>query len=227
MLLPFLQVESAAREIAKSFAGLAVASLPVAQAPDCRRDGGALGLVRGEQALYRQFRCAPRRAQFLAGRLAARRALARLLDGTTSGQPEILPDAMGAPVVVGYPSVRVSITHSNDIALAVAAHVPVGIDLEADEPRPAGFSRLFFSPAEQCRLCTSGKARQTLLNTLWTRKEAVSKVGHWGGTLPFASLDCLDSSMLVEDSPIEVRSGCAAGYVLSVATAERRSFAHG
>lgn len=227
MLLPFVQVENAAREIAKSFADLAVASLPIAQPRDCRPDGGAIGLVQGEQALYRQFRCAPRRAQFLAGRLAARRALARLLEGTSSSQPEILQDATGAPFVVAYPSVRVSITHSNDIALAVAAHVPVGVDLEADEPRPAGFSRLFFSPAEQRRLCTSGKARQTLLNTLWTRKEAVSKVGHWGGTLPFASLDCLDSSLLVEGSPIEVRSGRAAGYVLSVATTQRRSFAHG
>jgi phosphopantetheinyl transferase len=60
-----------------------------------------------------------------------------------------------------------------------------------------------------------------MLNTLWTRKEAICKVGRWGGTLAFASVDCLGSDVRVADSAIKVKSASAAGYVLSIA-AERQ-----
>jgi 4'-phosphopantetheinyl transferase len=228
MSVPFVDVENAAAELATVFAGVAVASAAVAQPRDGGRDWLVDGLEQRERVVYEQLRCAPRRAQFVAGRVAARRAVARLLRDFAPRQAEILKDSQGAPFVVGHPSVRVSISHSNGVALAVAAHVPVGIDLEADDPRPAAFARLFFSAAEQRRLCTAGNhAQQTLLNTLWTRKEAVSKVGHWGGALVFAALDCLDSSVLIEGCAIEVRSVCAAGYVLSLASAREGRFGDG
>jgi phosphopantetheinyl transferase len=225
---PCADIENAASELAGAFAGVAVASVPIARQRDCRGDCLAGGLVQGEHALCARLRCASRRAQFVAGRVAARQALACLGKDFASFPVEILRDRQGAPFVVGHPTVQISISHANDIALAVAAHVPVGVDLEADDPRPVGFARLFCSAGEQRRLSTaSHQDRQTLLNTLWTRKEAVSKVGRWGGTLVFAALDCLDSSVLIEDWFIEVRSACAAGYVLSVASTSGRTFAHG
>jgi phosphopantetheinyl transferase len=227
MLPPLLEIEQAASELATALAGVAVATVSV----DESRDYHACALARlgqRERDLCNRFRCSRRRAEFIAGRIAARKAVARLLNGATPSQVEILRDVTGAPFVVALPSLRVSISHSNQVALAVAAHVAVGVDLEADEARPAAFSRLFFSVNEQERLSmTSSQAQQTFLNTLWTRKEAVSKVGHWGGHLVFAAVDCLDPSVRIDGSRIEVRSASVAGYVLSIAARRPETIVHG
>ena len=212
---PVKEVQQVAGALASDFPGVAVASASVAEPglPD-----EMVGLVRREGALCAQHRSPRRRAEFVAGRIAARSAVARLLGIKTPSEIEILKDATGAPFVVDHPKVSVSISHSNQVAMAVAAFVPVGIDLEADEARPPAFSRMFFSRSEQESLsAASPEAQQTMLNTLWTRKEAICKVGRWGGTLAFAAMDCLDSSVRVADSAIQVKSARAAGYVLSIA----------
>jgi len=227
MLPPFQEVGEAADKLAECFVGVAVASVPVTDDEGCASTTGAR-LTQRERALWSELRCARRRAEFLAGRMAARRAVAHLLNWPAPGPIEILKDAGGAPFVVEPPALEVSISHSNGVALAVAALVPVGVDLETDDARPAAFASLFFSASERRTLsAVSGHVQQTLLNTLWTRKEAVSKVGRWGGTLAFARVDCLDSTVRVAGCPIAVRSTAAAGYVLSIAIEQREAFAHG
>jgi phosphopantetheinyl transferase len=219
MRSPVKEIQQAAGELASDFPGVAVASAPVGEPED---PGEMVGLVRREVALCAQHRSPRRRAEFVAGRIAARSAVARLLGIKAANEIEILKDATGAPFVVDHPRVRVSITHSNQVAVAVAAFVPVGVDLEADEARPPAFSRMFFSRHEQESLSAApGDTRQTMLNTLWTRKEAICKVGRWGGSLAFAAVDCLDANVRVADSAITVKSASAAGYVLSIAAEQQ------
>jgi phosphopantetheinyl transferase len=216
MKSPVKEIQRAAGELASDLPGVAVASVPVAEPG---QSDEMVGLVRREVALCAQHRNPRRRAEFVAGRNAARIAVGQLLGIKTPSDIEILKDATGAPFVVDHPRVRVSITHSNQVALAVAAFAPVGVDLEADEARPAAFSRMFFSRSEQDHLsATPDEAHQTMLNTLWSRKEAICKVGRWGGTLNFSTVDCLGSDVRVADSAITVKSASAAGYVLSIAT---------
>jgi phosphopantetheinyl transferase len=218
MKSPVKEIQRAAGALASDFHGVAVASAPVAEPGE---PGEMVGLVRREVVLCAQHRSPRRRAEFVAGRNAARAAVARLLGIKTPNEIEILKDATGAPFVVDRPHVRVSITHSNQVAVAVAAFVPVGVDLEADEARPPAFTRMFFSRHEQDSLSAApNEAQQTMLNTLWTRKEAICKVGRWGGTLAFAQVDCLDSPVHVADAAITVKSASAAGYVLSIAAEE-------
>lgn len=219
MKSPVKEIQKVAGELASDFPGVAVASAPVGEPGD---PGEMVGLVRREVALCAQHRSPRRRAEFVAGRIAARAAVARLVGSKNPQDIEILKDATGAPFVVDHPRVRVSITHSNQVAMAVAAFTPVGIDLEADEARPPAFSRMFFSRNEQESLSAAAEdAQQTMLNTLWTRKEAICKVGRWGGSLAFAAVDCLDSQVCVADSAIQVKSASAAGYVLSIAAEQR------
>ncbi len=216
---PVKEIQQAAGELASDFPGVVVVSAPVAEPGDA---GEMVGLVRREVALCAQHRNPRRRAEFVAGRNAARMAVARLLGIKTAESIEILKDPTGAPFVVDHPRVRVSITHSNQVAVAVAAFVPVGVDLEADEARPPAFSRMFFSPHEQASMSAApDDARQTMLNTLWTRKEAICKVGRWGGSLAFAEVDCLDADVRVADAAITVKSASAAGYVLSIAAEKK------
>lgn len=225
MKSPDKEIQQAAGELASDFPGVSVASAPVAEPG---QPGEMVGLVRREVALCAQHRNPRRRAEFVAGRNAARIAVGRLLGIKTPNEIEILKDATGAPFVVEHPRVCVSITHSNQVAVAVAAFVPVGVDLEADEARPPAFSRMFFSGSEQDHLSAApDEAQQTMLNTLWTRKEAICKVGRWGGTLTFSAVDCLGTDVRVADSAITVRSASAAGYVLSIAAERQEDLADG
>lgn len=227
MLPPLLEIERAAKELAAAFAEVAVAIVSVDD-DDHHRQTKLARLGQRERDLCNRFRCSRRRAEFVAGRIAARKAVARLMRDHGPGRVEILNDVTGAPFVVALPSLQVSISHSNRVALAVAAHVPVGVDLEANEARPAAFARLFFTTQEQERLSTTaGEAQQTFLNMLWTRKEAVSKVGHWGGTLAFASVDCLAAHVHMDGRAIEVRSAATVGYVLSIAAQRLGNSIHG
>lgn len=106
--------------------------------------------------------CAPRavekrRAEFIAGRIAAKIAVSRLrgtvpLDdvpriaveiGATSGRPVVV-DRLGVPVA----GVGLSITHSNCWAIAAAGQAALGVDLVPIEDRGGAFAAEAFAPGE-------------------------------------------------------------------------------
>jgi phosphopantetheinyl transferase len=150
--------------------------------------------------------------------MAARRAVGIALGLPEGAAVEIGREPSGCPCVQGHAGVRVSIAHSSGMAVAVAARFAIGVDLELDAPRPAALARFFLSRCERDRLADAAEpTRQGLLNVLWTRKEAASKVGGWGGRLAFAALDCSGECVTVGDRQIALRSARAAGYALSVA----------
>jgi phosphopantetheinyl transferase len=177
-------------------------------------------LIGVERSLYQGYRSPRRRAEFVAGRRAARRAVAIALDRPKGEPVEIGREPSGSPCVREDPGLRISIAHSSGVAVAVAARFAIGVDLELDAPRPAALARFFLSPRERDTLArAAAPAQQGLLNVLWTRKEAASKVGGWGGRLAFAALDCSGERVTVAGRQIDLRSARAAGYALSVARA--------
>jgi phosphopantetheinyl transferase len=117
------------------------------------RDADLAGLDERERSGFSALAAPRRRAEYAAGRAAARAALARLLGGAaegaavvpargTGGRP-IPVDARGRPL-----SAQVTITHAGGLAAAAASLLPVGLDLVALEPLGPGFREEAFTEGE-------------------------------------------------------------------------------
>jgi phosphopantetheinyl transferase len=111
-------------------------------------------LLPKERALLGARATRKRRAEFLAGRTAARAALVRLL-GPGAREAAVLRDEAARtarPVAVsadGAPlPAFVSISHAAGIAAAAAARDPIGLDLVLVEPQDAAFVQEAFWPDE-------------------------------------------------------------------------------
>jgi 4'-phosphopantetheinyl transferase len=131
-----------------------VTLLALALRPVRAADAGLAGLDPRERALVPPRATEKRRAEFTAGRGAARRALARLLGPRAEGAavvPEAGP-AGGRPVVIGGDGARlavhVSITHAGGLAAAVAGPSPLGLDLVSLEPLDEAFREEAFVEEE-------------------------------------------------------------------------------
>lgn len=190
-----------------------------------------------------------RRVEWLAGRLAAKAAFAhhRQLvapDGQTLptvGVPalSVLNRPSRAPFIQGHPELYVSISHAGEHAVAVIASFPIGVDIEAIEPRPALFADFYLCQQERDGLQVpnpsstpgpmqaheAGPAAQAEVDAqitrLWSRKEAVAKLLQVGGAIPFKGIDVSGdvATVIGDDSAANVRlvSGRYDGYWLSLA----------
>lgn len=115
-----------------------LASIPVPTLPVVREALAQRWLAPREQSLLSRRAVEKRRNEFVAGRIAAKTAAARLRgmpltrdvahtiveEGETAGQP-IAVDPSG----IRIQAVHLSITHSQGVAIAAAATEPIGIDL--------------------------------------------------------------------------------------------------
>lgn len=211
-------------------------------------DGEALArqaracLEGGEFALFERIRSHKRRAEFCAGRAAARDALSRTEVPLPCGSVEILRDPKGAPRIVLRPSAppgggprtrdvrngggweppsklpHLSISHSGEFAIAVAAPWPVGVDLERIEDRPESLWRHFLCETERAVLNEQPAAdRNRLSNLLWARKEAACKVGGWGASIPFRGFDCSSELTVIEGRRIALCSATSCGFAVALA----------
>lgn len=116
-----------------------------------------------------------RRAEFAAGRAAARAALAAL--GLPPGAIPMGPDR--APV---WPrGVAGSITHAGGIALAVAARtsafVALGLDAEPDDPLPEDAAAEILRPEERAA-CAAAPDPGRAARLVFAAKEAAYKAQH-------------------------------------------------
>lgn len=192
-----------------------------------------LGMERLHSATLRAFK---RRAEFCAGRVVARQALAGI--SPQFSELEIERNVWGAPYLRTperlHASARelgvrdhsaalgahVSISHSNGFAVAVAAPWHIGVDLEANEARPSAFARYFLCEGEQRALKQlEGDAMQSAINRFWTRKESACKVGGWGARLPLRAIDTSLREVRIDHYAIRWSSGVSAGFAASVAFA--------
>lgn len=120
-----------------------------------------------EAAVYGAFRMEKRRAEWLAGRLAAKSLLAPAL-GLRPAECEIGMDRLGRPCCG---ETLVSISHSGGWALAAVkpGSAFLGADLEKVEERHQAWYSDYFHPSELPNPDPSEATR------LWTVKEAVLK----------------------------------------------------
>ncbi|MCB9679701.1 MAG: SDR family NAD(P)-dependent oxidoreductase [Alphaproteobacteria bacterium] len=108
----------------------------------------------------------------IAGRIAAKRALAALT-GVPPLEMVVRTAESGEPIaeVPGWPTARVSVSHREGHAVAAAvSHGRIGVDLERVEPRSESFVQMWLSPEEQA--LAPSPLEQTLV---WSAKEAVLK----------------------------------------------------
>lgn len=161
---------------------------------------------------------AKRRAEWTAGRLAAKRAvqratglpLSRLVIRRSArsgnrGQPEVFLD--GGARLPGF----LSITHAGGFAAATYSPTAVGLDLEAlIEPAPA-FIETVFAPAIARRLLALATPARALETTrAWCAKEAYAKWLGRGFALPLMDLDPH------RDPRVRVEHGCLPGPSMMV-----------
>lgn len=112
-------------------------------------------LLPDELALLSPRATAKRLAEFVAGRVAARTAVGKLL-GCSRHNPRfrVLREGngpTGCPKVVtsnAEPAAYVSISHADGLAIAAAAHRKIGIDLATIEDHAQSFLDATFSPRE-------------------------------------------------------------------------------
>lgn len=150
-----------------------------------------------ESARYSSFPTEARQHEFLLGRVALRTLLADQFGGSPDDFIVQVTDA-GAPTVEGL-SVHVSLTHSDDRAVAVVANFPVGVDLEPVTERPEAVHRFLLRPDETAFLETLPMEPEAAFILCWTLKEATLKAMGTG-------LSCSPKNVRLE---IEPSSGVA------------------
>jgi 4'-phosphopantetheinyl transferase EntD len=142
------------------------------------------------------FRFEKRRRDWLAGRRAAKIALARLLGDEMAGDLDVLPAESGAPVVHGWtgplPGIGVSLVHSHDLAGALAWRgdgAGPGLDLEHVEPLHEALLALALNASELAYVDHGAEPLRTVRALrLWTAKEAVLKSQAVGLRQPLRSV---------------------------------------
>jgi len=153
------------------------------------------------------LRAEKRRGDWLLGRLAAKRLVARILAEVVRMDLaldafDIVADHLGAPVVRladgGRLPVGVSISHSDGTAFCAAwadsgSGLSVGADLEKIAPRSAAFVLDFFRPAEieAWEALPAGPSRDAFATAIWSAKEAVLKALRLGLTVDTRSVEIL------------------------------------
>lgn len=143
---------------------------PVADDPECRAYDHFLS---GPERIRRDgFKSARRRATFAMGRVAARRLLARRLGCLPPDVPLHVADD-GAVEVVGT-SVFLSISHTDEGAVAVVGPMPVGIDVEPSHRRIGDLSEYVLNPAERDAMVAESDPDGFVLRS-WVAKESVLK----------------------------------------------------
>jgi NAD(P)-dependent dehydrogenase (short-subunit alcohol dehydrogenase family)/4'-phosphopantetheinyl transferase EntD/acyl carrier protein len=148
------------------FADRAFGSAVVIKAPS--------GVLNQAELEILQARGTPKRqAERIAGRVAAKRAI-RALTGAEFADITLANLESGQPIatILGQPGPAVSISHSGELAVAVARRGGrIGLDLERIAERHPAFAQDWFTAGERALLGDD----PALLTAGWTVKEAVLK----------------------------------------------------
>ncbi len=134
----------------------------------------------GERAALAQCRTDKRRREFVAGRLAAHRALELLAPGAHAEvMARIDGQDAGRPLWSPERGLALSISHSAGLAVAAVAHGgPLGVDLERTLEVGEAFLEEAFSPGEREGYVSLCEGWMDPTTAAWAMKEAVLKV--WG-----------------------------------------------
>lgn len=180
-----------------------------------------------EEKQLSRFKTQKRQNEWLAGRFAAKSVILKYLEQRSETSQfsdlELIYDKNGRPHLKNRPELTVSISHSHEYAVAVAADYSIGVDIERIHDRPLdSLKNYFFSSDEQTKLsdCADRDEKQTLGTVYWTRKEAVSKLYGLGGQMNFKEIDTVSNSIYdlrCDDRSIQLLSCNNNDYCVSIA----------
>ncbi|HEV7559296.1 MAG TPA: 4'-phosphopantetheinyl transferase superfamily protein, partial [Kofleriaceae bacterium] len=148
-----------------------------------------------------------RRRGWLLGRIAIKDAVRQHL--WARGRGPMFPVEIGvanAPTgraIVTGADLRVSVSHKDDLAVAIVGDNDVGIDIERIEARPDSFTAIAFTPAE----LALGDGSDAWTTRLWAAKEAVGKLRGTGLDNPRAVevRAVADDCLIIEDIVVDTR----------------------
>jgi len=119
-----------------------------------------------------------KKANWLAGRIAVKRALEKLHLFPLKGLSEITiqNSANGQPYIVGHEHLYCSLGHSHSCGAGVVSSVPVGIDIEKNRPHRREVLQ-YIADGEEIGLMEEYFRLRSgdLVTVMWTVKEAVMK----------------------------------------------------
>jgi 4'-phosphopantetheinyl transferase len=167
-------------------------------------------LAPAEAALLSPSALPKRRAEFTAGRAAARAAVAQMT-GLAASEIVILREAGehdGRPYAARSDGTRLpielSITHADGVALAAAADVPLGVDVVAYERLPDAFVDEAFAPGElDAWRGGGGRDEVTAICTAFAAKEAVLKWLGCGMRVPLRSVVVTPAGAATDAGPFQ------------------------
>jgi 4'-phosphopantetheinyl transferase len=186
----------------------------------------AAWLTPAEQARLVALRFEKRRTDWLRGRHAVKEAAARALHerwGTAPppGRVQVDTEPSGAPLLRVAPEgpglfgfapgerlpVAISISHSGGaaLALAAAADLALGADLEKIEPRASSFVDDFFAEEEAAACARRGTDLDLAVTAVWCGKEAVLKALHVGLRVDTRDVVCVPERPPPPASPAGTR----------------------
>lgn len=133
-----------------------------------------------ERKYYDSLKFEKRIRSFLIGRYAAKKAVAALTGEASLAKILIQAGVFTQPIVTlpGHPNIQVSISHCDHLGTALAfpeAH-PLGIDIEKIHLDKNDVLERQMTSAEIELIKTQPDSYESMLNVLWTAKEALSKV---------------------------------------------------
>jgi 4'-phosphopantetheinyl transferase len=140
-----------------------------------------------ERNYYNTLKFEKRIRSYLMGRFVAKQAVAALTGEKKLTNIYIQAGIFTQPIVSSNQNIQVSITHCDDVGVAIAfpeAH-PMGIDLEKIDPNKRDTLQRQITEDEEDRIRSCALCYETGLTLLWTAKEALSKVLKTGLMTPF------------------------------------------
>lgn len=126
---------------------------------------------------YKQFTFMKRRREWLGGRLACKEAVARLVGGASCLADIVVTNTeQGRPQVTGdWGRVQVSISHSGDVAMGLAAYVPCGLDVQEVTESLGRVQEKFMHGAENGVMAEFHGQEREQLGLVWAIKESLRK----------------------------------------------------
>jgi 4'-phosphopantetheinyl transferase len=135
-------------------------------------------LPEDERIYADEFRFPVARRQYLISRGRLRELLSRYL-GQAARDIRLVTEGEGKPVIEGNRPVEFNLSHSGDLVLyAVAAEIPVGVDVEKLRPMPRALelAQRFLSPEERDELeAATPEQLSPQFFSMWVRREAYAK----------------------------------------------------
>ena len=135
-------------------------------------------LVASEKRQLAGYRFPKRRLEWLAGRLAAKNAITRISSvPLASREITISTGKQGRPLAAtsNGEDPHISISHSGQHAVGLAARRPCGVDLQEITPALEKIRQRFVRPEEENILPQLADAPRTALGLLWSAKESLRK----------------------------------------------------